>query len=443
MRGDGFLSNLLSILMILLVIALAVLVFFNYQANSRQMAEIAAAEAAAAVTPTPEPVQTPEPTPEPERNVETVTLTFAGDVVGQAGLTTDALIASDDDSAEYDYSLQLEGVEDILSQADLTACTLVGTLTSSGSYDAYRMAPTMANALVGAGFKVVNAASDHILNFGLDGLAETVSILNSQGLQTIGAYTGELSSGLFVANVGNLKVALLSYTCGTGGNSVATSPWCLNVLTTDYMSGQETVDYDRIDRDVEAVRSAGADVVVCMIYWWDNTQYYAEPRDNQTEVVDYLTQKGVDIVIGSGVKSPQPIRVNTVERADGTKANTVVCYNLSNLLSCFNDKYTNISAIASIEVSRDLDSGDVWVSGVCYDPVFTLDTEDNGAYGGEDERFWALAAYDLVEAYENGESGAVEEAAYEAVKAGITDLQTLLGAEYDRANGGVSLAYPY
>lgn len=443
MRGDGFLSNLLSILMILLVVGLAVLVFFNYQANTQQMAEIAAAEAAAAATPTPPPVQTPEPTPVPLRNAETVTLAFAGDIVGQAGLTTDALVSGEDGSESYDYSLQLEGVKDILEEADLSAVTLVGTIAAEGEHEAYRMAPAMANALAGSGFQVVNAATDHILNFGLDGLTETVSILNSQGLQTIGAYTGELSNGLFVANVGEMKVALLSYTYGTGGTSVATNPWCLNILTTDYMSGQETVDYGRIDRDIAAVKDAGADIVVCMVYWWDNTQYYNDPRDNQTEVVDYLTQNGVDIVIGSGVKAPQPIRVNTVERADGTKANTVVCYSLSNLLSCFNDKYTNISAIASIDVSRDVDTGEIWISGVRYDPMFTLDTEDNGAYGEDDERFWAIPAYDAVEAYENGEDGAVEEAAYEAIKTGIADLQTLLGAEYDAENGGVTLEFPY
>lgn len=443
MRGDGFLSNLLSILMILLVVGLAVLVFFNYQANTQQMAEIAAAEAAAAATPTPPPAATPEPTPVPLRNAETVTLAFAGDIVGQAGLTTDALVSGEDGSESYDYSLQLEGVKDILEEADLSAVTLVGTIAAEGEHEAYRMAPAMANALAGSGFQVVNAATDHILNFGLDGLTETVSILNSQGLQTIGAYTGELSNGLFVANVGEMKVALLSYTYGTGGTSVATNPWCLNILTTDYMSGQETVDYGRIDRDIAAVKDAGADIVVCMVYWWDNTQYYNDPRDNQTEVVDYLTQNGVDIVIGSGVKAPQPIQVNTVERADGTKANTVVCYSLSNLLSCFNDKYTNISAIASIDVSRDVDTGEIWISGVRYDPMFTLDTEDNGAYGEDDERFWAIPAYDAVEAYENGEDGAVEEAAYEAIKTGIADLQTLLGAEYDAENGGVTLEFPY
>lgn len=443
MRGDGFFSNLLSILMILLVVGLAVLVYFNYQANTEQMAEIAAAEAAAAVTPTPPPSATPEPTPVPERNTETVTLAFTGDIVGQAGITTDALVVADDGSESYDYSLQLDGVKDILADADLAACTLVGTITDRGGYDAYRMSSAMANALAGVGIQVVNAATDHILNYDLNGLTETVSILNSQGLQTIGAYTGELSNGLFVANVGDLKVALLSYTCGTGGVSVANNPWCINILTTDYMTGQETVDYDRIDRDIAAVKDAGADVVACMIYWWDNTQYYAEPRDNQTEVVDYLTARGVDIIVGSGVKVPQPIVVNTVDRADGTSANTVVCYSLSNLLSAFNDENTNISAVVSVDVSRDLDSGEVWLSGVRYEPVFNLDTEDHGAYGGEEERFWVLPVYEAMSAYENGEDGAVEETAYEAMRLQLGELERVLGAEYSSQNGGAELEFPY
>lgn len=439
---NGFLTSLLHVLMVFLVVGLGVLIFFNYQANTQQMAEIAAAEAAAATTPTPPPTAEPEPTPTPTRTAETVTLTFAGDIVGQAGLTTDALY-TEGETASYDYSQQLAGVSDLLEGADFAACTLVGTLTEQGEYDAYRMDSAMAKAIVGAGFQVVNAASDHVLSFGLAGLTETVSILNGQGLQTVGAYTSELSNGLFIANVGDLKVAILSYTYGTGGTSVASNSWCVNLLTTDYMSDKVTVDYERIDRDIAAVQAAGADLIACFVYWWDNDQYYTAPRSNQTEVADYLTQNGVDVVIGSGVKVPQPIVVNTVERADGTKANTVVCYSLSNLMSCFNDKYTNLSAVASIEVSRDVDTGEVWVSGVSYEPVYMLDTEDDGAYGKDDERYWVLDAYEAVEAYEDGDSGAVTAETFEAIKTGIADLQNILGADYDAANGGVTLDFPY
>ena len=444
MRGDGFLTNILYVLMVFLVVGFALLVFFNYQANTQQMEEIAAAEAAAAATPTPPPTATPEPTPVPERNTETLTLAFTGDIVGQAGLTTDAQQKADDGSVSYDYSLQLDGVADVLAEADFASGTLVGTLAAEGDFGAYHLSAELANAMAGAGFKVVNAATDHILDYGVDGLVETVSILNGAGLQTIGAYTSQLSHGLFLANVGDLKVAFLTYTYGTGGTSVASEPWCVDILTTDYMSEQVTVDYDRIDSDIAAVKQAGADLVVCYVYWWSNDQYYYdEPRDNQVEVAEYLTENGVDIVIGSGVKVPQPIEVKTVERADGTKANTVVCYSLSNLVSCFGDQYTNISAIANIQVSRDVDTNEVWISGVSYEPMFMLDTEDNGEYGAEEDRFWALAAHDAVEDYENDAEQKVTEETYEAICTGIADLQTILGGEYDSASGGVTLEYPY
>lgn len=450
MRRNGFVTGLLYVLMVFLAVGLGVLVLFNYQANSRQMAEIAAEEAAAAVTPTPPPTATPAPTATPTRNTETFALAFAGDLVGQSGLTTDARSVeqtTDDDgetveTESYDYAGELAGVSSSLAGADFTACTLVGTLSDSGDYDAYHMASSMAAALAGAGFQLVNVATDHILDRGLEGLTGTVNALSGQGLAVTGAYTGELSHGLFIADVNGLRVAVLSYTYGTGGVSVVDNPWCVDILTTDYMTDQTSVDYARIDSDIATVKNAGADMIVCFVYWWDNTQYYTEPRSNQTEVADYLCENGVDVVIGGGVKSPQPIQTRTVERADGTKANCVVCYSLSNLMSCFNDVYTNLTATAKIEVSRDTDTGEVWISGVSYRPLFMLDTDDYGDYAEPGYKYRLLDAYDAMESYEQG-GGDISAQTYDAIVTGVSDLQTLLGAEYDVQNGGVWLDFPY
>ncbi len=441
MRRNGFITGLLYVLMVFLAVGLGVLIFFNYQANTEQMTEIAAAEAAAAVTPTPAPTETPTPTATPSRTTETVTLAFAGDIVGQAGLTTDAA-ESDGDTTVYDYTDELAGVSVSLEGADLAACTLVGTLSSGTDYEGYRMNAAMADAIVSAGFSLVNAATDHILDDGLDGLSETVSLLKDTGMGVIGAYNNEISTGLLVANVGDIQVAFLSYTYGTGGVSVADNSWCINLMTTDYMTNQETVDYDQIDADIAAVKEAGADIVVCFLYWWDNTQYYTVPRDNQTEVVDYLCENGVDIIIGGGVKAPQPIEVRTVAREDGN-ANCVICYSLSNLMSCFNDNYTNLSATARIEISQDVDTGEVWVSGVSYYPLFMLDTDDYSDYTDPEYKYRLLDAYSAIEDYETGASDAVSEETYQAILTGVSDLQTLLGEDYDIANGGVALDFPY
>lgn len=436
------------IILVLLAVGFGFLVFFNYQANTQQMAEIQAAEEAAQVTPTPAPTATPEPTPTPERSVETITLAFAGDLVGQSGLTTDAQhTETGEDGTEtvaYDYTEQIAGVIPSLEGADLAACTLVASLTDDGSYDAYRMPAAMASALSDTGFRLVNVATDHLLDYGLDGLVSTVDILREENISALGAYSDDSSRTLPMAEVNGVKVAFLSYTystaSGTGSSqpvSIADNKWCLDLLTSDYMTEMETVDYEKIDADIAAVKEAGADVIVCFVYWWDNTQYYTSPRDNQEEVADYLCQNGVDIVIGGGVKSPQPIEVRTVER-EGGNANCVVCYSLSNLMSCFTDNYTNISAVARIEISRDVDSGEVWISGVDACPLFMQYT-DKDEPGG---RYMLLDARNALDDYENGAGDAVSQETYEAIQTGIADLETLMGEAYFQEDG-LALDFPY
>jgi len=208
------------------------------------------------------------------------------------------------------------------------------------------------------------------------------------------------------------------------------------------MTDQKTVDYDRIDSDIQTARENGADIVVCFVYWWDNTQYYTASRDNQAAVADHMFEKGVDVIIGGGVKTPQPIETKVVEREDGTLANCVVCYSLSNLMSCFNDVNTNLSATAKISVSRDVDTGEVWVSGVSYDPLFMLDTDDYADYSEPDFRYRVLDAYGAMEAHENNE-GDLTDDAYAAITEGVRSLQDILGAQYDARNGGKLLPFPY
>ncbi len=442
MRGNSFGTGFMYVLLVFLTVGLALMIYFNYQANTEQMAEIEAEEIAAATTPTPEPTATPEPTPTPNRITENVTLAFAGDLVGQPGLATDAE-TTDGDDVSYDFFEELEGVVSSLTGADLSACTLVGTISETGPYEeGYRLPASMATALAGAGFQVVNAATDHILDQDINGLTETVDIMKNEGLVVAGAYENEASHGAFVANVHGIDVAILSYTYGTGGVSVVDAPWCLDIYTSDYMTDQETVDYDRIDGDIAAVKEAGADIVVCFLYWWDNTQYYPQPRQNQTDLADHLFESGVDVIVGAGVKTPQPIDVRVVERADGTKANCVALYSLSNLMSCFNDRYTNLSATAKIVISRDTNTDETWVSGVSYDPLFMLDTDDYDDYNEPGYKYRLLDAYDAIESYEEGER-TISEKTYDAIVDGVKDLQDIFGADYDAANGGVMLEYPY
>lgn len=443
MKRDGFLTGFMYVMLVLLAVGLALLILMNFRANQEQMEAIEAAELAAAATPTPSPSPTPEVTPTPERATETVTLTFAGDIIGQAGLST-AAASGGDDGVTYDFYRELDGVTDALSGSDFSSCTLVGTMTTLAGYDTgYNLPSSMATALAGVGFQLVNAATDHILDQGLDGLVDTVHSLQDEGLYVAGAYASEQAHGANMFSVHGVNVAFLSYTYGTGDVSILDNSWCVDVYTTDYMTAQEQIDYDRIDGDIATLRENGADIVVVYLYWWDNTQYYTVVRENQSDMAQHLFESGADVIIGAGIKTPQPIETMTVERADGTKANCVACYSLSNLMSCFNDQYTNLSAVAKIELQRDTETGEVWVGGVSYRPMFMLDTGDYSDYTDESVKYRLLDAYNAMDDYEDGGDTDLTELSYAAVVQGVEDLQNLLGAEYDEANGGVSMEFPY
>ena len=323
----------------------------------------------------------------------------------------------------------------------------MSTLSDEGTYDAYVMPRAVATALRDAGFDLVNAATDHILDRGVTGLTATVDYLKNAGLTVTGAYSASTSRSLPVAQVNGVKVAFLSYSYGTAGTgaqpvSVADSSWCIDLLTTDYMTDKQEVDYGKIDADLAAVKEAGADVVVSFLYWWDSAQYHTEPRPQQTEVVDYLCQNGVDVIIGGGVKVPQPIEVRTVEREDG-KANCVICYSLSSLMSCFNDNYTNLSAVVDVQISRDTDSGEIWISGVSTKPLFMVDTADYTDSAELDYKYRVLDAWQAVEDYENGAADAVTAEICEAIRTGIGDLDAILGPDYAAREGGLAVDFPY
>ena len=439
MKREGFSTGFGYVLMVFLVVALGIMIFLNFRANTEQRETLEAEAAAAAVTPTPEPTATPEPTPTPNRITETVTLVVAGDIVGQPGLSTEASYGD----GEYDFFDELEGVTPALNGADYAACTIVGTVSTTGPYDeGYHMPNAIATALAGAGFQLVNAATDHILDRGLDGLTETVTTLRNEGLYTAGAYSSQASHGAYMTDVHGVKIAFLSYTCGTGGVSVADNSWCVDILTRDYMTDQTTVDYDRVDADIAAVREAGADIVVCFVYWWENTQLYTVARDNQTAVADRLLADGVDILIGGGVKTPQPIETRTVDRGDGTTANCVVCYSLSNMLSCYSLQNTNLSAAVRVDISRDASTGESWVSCVSYEPLFMLDTGAYEDYENPGFKYRLLDAYDAMDDWQNG-SYVVSDLAYEAIVDGVNSLRGIIGAQYDAINGGVEMECPF
>lgn len=464
-RENGFITSLMYIILVFLVVGLGVLLFLNVMAN-RELAQKRAEEIAASMIPA-TPVPTPEaaPSPTPARNTEDILLSFAGDVVGQMGLTSQARyeIESDDDSEDgeeaapvyaYDYTEVLAQVAASLDEADLASCTLGSVLMDAEEYDSYIMPAVFAETLADVGFDMVNTATEQALGHGLEGVSATASAIEENGMVNLGTAADAArfaeNGGVYTKVINGVTFAFMSYTAGTGGNSAAEYPYAVNILTTDYMSGQSAVDYDRLGADLTRAKDMGANVIVCYISWWPNANYYTDVRDDEKAVVDYLCQNGADIIIGGGVKVPQPIELRKIATENGYK-NCVVAYSLGSLVSCLNDSYTNLSAVLDVQLKRDVDNGEIWISHVSYRPMFMLDTDD---YSDVSEAPYKYRLYDLYstlaryDAVNEGADDADPESlaadcityeVYNAMRDGAANLQNILGADFDEANGGVDV----
>ena len=440
MQRNGFVTILLYVILVFLAVALAVLVFFNARLNTRVNEEMRLAEEAASATPTPSPSPTPTPniTPEPVRELESTYLRFAGEVVGHAALETQA------DYGEYhDFTPLFEGVVDDWQYADFAACTLVSNLSVDGVYESYLLPHGMVYSLGQCGVDLINAATDHAADYGLEGILNSLDRYALCEMDVVGIYGDEAereaTGGVVSEQIGNLNVAFLSYTYGTGGVSVADYSYALNIYTSDYMSDQKTIDEQQLAEDIQLAEDLGSDLIVCFVYWWDDTQYYTEPTDEQRELAEYLCSQGVDVIVGAGCKVPQPIEVITTGEEDAEHS-CLVLYSLGTLASMYSDKYTNLSGAVELRVDRDVNTGEVFIANVSYDALYTVRPSDFSELDDDAFLCKVFNIHSYMETYENG--GALEYRSgelYSAMQTGLQQLRMFLGEEYDVWNGGQEL----
>ena len=138
------------------------------------------------------------------------TLLFGGDTA-EIDAAEHALAFS---GYRYPFSLTV----DLLRDADVAIVNLEAPMTAGGSRFPlykdyiYRAAPESAAALAWAGIDVVTLANNHAVDYGVDGLLDTIVIAEKNGMVAIGAgeNLAEARRGL-VLKLGELRVGLLAY----------------------------------------------------------------------------------------------------------------------------------------------------------------------------------------------------------------------------------------
>ncbi len=198
-------------------------------------------------------------------------------------------------------------------------------------------------------------ANNHTLDRGDRGLRSTIEVLDRMGIDHLGTYVDSSSRSdvlPYIKEINGIKVGFLNYTYGTNGIKPGPD------VVVDY------IDREKIRKDVEESRSAGAEVLIVCIHWGD--EYRLLPNETQRSLARFLRELDVDVSVGGHPHVIQPVEFTM--RSDGRPQ--LLIYSLGNFISNMKKTDCRGGMIARVTLRRDSD-GRVIISDASYRLVYT------------------------------------------------------------------------
>jgi poly-gamma-glutamate synthesis protein (capsule biosynthesis protein) len=196
--------------------------------------------------------------------------------------------------------------------------------------------PGKVKYLKDAGFDILNVANNHIMDLGIEGLNETLDVLQTNNISFIGANNSKFSGSRIVIEKKDIKLGFLGY------------------FEYGYENIQKGYSINRISERsiVEDITSlkAYSDLVIVSLHWGVESVFYPHPE--HIELARKLIDSGACAVLGHGPHVNQGI-----ERYN----NGLIAYSLGNFQFDFDHEKHEVIAtnkvsetiILTLNISRD------------------------------------------------------------------------------------------
>lgn len=214
---------------------------------------------------------------------ETVRFIFVGDIMLSRGIDFKMRKAGD-------YTFPFLNIASTTRDADIAFGNLEGPISvrgkNQGSIYSFRAHPQVMKGLLFAGFDIMSLANNHIWDWGVDALTDTLDILKENNVLSIGAgkNEAEANSPVFIMK-GNQRVVFFAYTnlYPESLYAVGEKPG-ISTFHEEYM-------VDSIKKE-----TTPEDIVVVSVHWGD--EYKTQSNDFQKRLGRALIDAGADMVIG-------------------------------------------------------------------------------------------------------------------------------------------------
>ena len=171
----------------------------------------------------------------------------------------------------------------------------------------YRMSPENAECLAAAGIDCCVLANNHVLDWGLAGLLETLAVLQELKVKATGAGRNDREARApAVLNLANARLLIFSFGSTSSGIPLewAATPDAPGV---NLLPDLSEASASEVGDQVMALRRPG-DLVVVSIHWGSNWGYHI-PDEQRTLARALIDQAGVSIVHGHSSHHPRAIEI--------------------------------------------------------------------------------------------------------------------------------------
>ena len=262
----------------------------------------------------------------------------------------------------YDFKPMYKMIKNIVSNYDIAyynqETIIGGSEIGLSSYPAFNSPYEVADAMIDAGFNLVSLATNHTLDRGKQAVLNSRNYWNSkENVLAVGSYSSrEERNKIDIRESNGITYTMLNYTYGTNGISVPKDEnYLVNIWPMNGNNPEEDIEYQnykqQVLEDIKRVRDK-VDVLLVAMHW--GIEYQNMPNDYQKDAAKFLSDNGVDIIIGTHPHVIEPIDYIN---------NTLVIYSLGNFASAHEvvNMDNRVGLMTSLEIEKNLKTNKITI----------------------------------------------------------------------------------
>lgn len=267
---------------------------------------------------------------ENESQENSLSLIMAGDALIHSSVYDDAY-----DDGEYNFDKMLSLIKPIVKEHDLAfynqETILGGTKLGLSSYPSFNSPQEVGEAFTNAGFNIVSLANNHTLDRGRSAIISSNNYWKTKKDVLVNGSSNSLEerNNIKIKEMNGVKYTLLAYTTTTNG------------IKSDKSYYVNIYSEQQVKKDIQKVRDQ-VDLLLVSMHWGE--EYSTDVTQEQEKIANYLSNLGVDIIIGH-----HPHVIEPIDYID----DTLVIYSLGNFLSGQEGLDRRIGLMVSVDIEKD------------------------------------------------------------------------------------------